>query len=150
MRHLLLRRPRVRDQGHVAVAGEDVLFPSIAVGWTGQAVMTFTLSGPDFFPSTAYIRIGDEEEAGNVHIIGAGVGPDDGFTGYAAFGGNGIARWGDYTAAVADKWGNVWMSTEYIGQQCTLAAFTADTTCGGTRSMLANWGTFIGRVPSRF
>jgi hypothetical protein len=140
----------VRDQGYVAVAGEDVLFPSIAVGWTGQAVMTFTLSGPDFFPSTAYTRIGDEEEAGNVHVIGAGVGPDDGFTGYAAFGGNGVARWGDYTAAVADEWGNVWMSTEYIGQRCTLAAFTADTTCGGTRSMLANWGTFIGKVPPRF
>jgi hypothetical protein len=82
-----------------------------------------------------------------VHIIGAGVGPDDGFTGYAAYGGGGIARWGDYSAAVADEYGNVWVAAEYIGQKCTLATFELDTTCGATRSMLANWGTFIGMVP---
>jgi hypothetical protein len=124
------------------------LFPSIAVGKNGQAVMTFTLSGPDYYPSAAYAQIGDE--AGSVHVIGAGAGPDDGFTGYAAYGGNGIARWGDYSAAVADEFGNIWMAAEYIGQQCTLATFTVDTTCGGTRSLLANWGTFIGRVPTGY
>ncbi|MDB6103766.1 MAG: hypothetical protein JWO52_3765 [Gammaproteobacteria bacterium] len=139
---------RLRDQGYVAVSGEDVLFPSIAVGKNGQAVMTFTLSGPDYYPSAAYAQIGDE--AGSVHVIGAGAGPDDGFTGYAAYGGNGIARWGDYSAAVADEFGNIWMAAEYIGQQCTLATFTVDTTCGGTRSLLANWGTFIGRVPTGY
>jgi hypothetical protein len=135
-------------QGYVSVAGEDVLFPSIDVNGLGQAVMNFTLAGPDYFPSAAYAYIGST--AGNVHVIGAGVGADDGFTGYIAYGGNGIARWGDYSAAVADEWGNVWLATEYIGQSCTDAVFGADTTCGGTRSLLANWATFISVIPPGF
>jgi hypothetical protein len=135
-------------QGYVAVAGEDVLFPSIDLNGFGQAVMSFTLAGPDYFPSAAYTTIGFFPD--NVHVVGAGVGPDDGFTGYIAYGGSGIARWGDYSAAVADERGNVWLATEYIGQTCSDAQFDADTTCGGTRSLLANWGTFISVVPPSF
>jgi hypothetical protein len=141
--HLLAH---MRNQGYVAVAGEDVLFPSLAVAGEGNAVMSFTLSGPDYFPSAAYTIVGDRGDS--VHIVGAGVGPDDGFTGYAAYTGstNGIARWGDYSAAVTDEHGNVWLAAEYIGQTCTFAQYALDTTCGGTRSLLANWGTFISRV----
>jgi hypothetical protein len=139
-------RAHMRNQGYVAVAGEDVLFPSLGVTRDGNAVMSFTLSGPDYFPSAAYTRVG--ERGDSVHIVGAGVGPDDGFTGYAAYGGNGIARWGDYSAAVADEHGNVWLAAEYIGQTCTFAQYSVDTTCGGTRSLLANWGTFISQVPT--
>ncbi len=135
----------VVDQGYVAVKGEDVLFPSIAIDGNGGPVMSFTLSGPDYYPSAAYSRPGGFP--GVVHVIGAGVGPDDGFTGYAAFGGNGIARWGDYSAAVADEWGNVWVATEYIGQTCDDAQFAGDQTCGFTRTPFSNWGTFIGMIP---
>ena len=136
----------MRNQGYVAVAGEDVLFPSLAVTGSGNAVMSFTLSGPDYFPSAAYTMVGNRGDS--VHIVGAGAGPDDGFTGYAAYTGstNGIARWGDYSAAVTDEHGNVWLAAEYIGQTCTFAQYALDTTCGGTRSLLANWGTFISRV----
>ena len=137
-------RAHLRNQGYVAVAGEDVLFPSIGVGRDGQAIMSFTLSGPDYFPSAAYASIGSR--TGNVHVVGAGAGPSDGFSGYAAYGGNGIARWGDYSAAVADEKGNIWIAAEFIGQTCTFAQFALDTSCGGTRSLLANWGTFISRV----
>ena len=49
-----------------------------------------------------------------------------------AFGGR-VARWGDYTAAVADADGSIWIATEYIPN--------------APRTLLANWGTFIGRVP---
>jgi hypothetical protein len=80
--------------------------------------------------------------------VGGGVGPDDGFSGYAAYGGGGVGRWGDYTAAVADEHGNIWVAAEYIGQTCTFEEFALDTTCGGTRSLLANWGTFISRLRS--
>jgi len=135
---------QIRNQGYVAVAGEDVLFPSLGVTRDGNAVMSFTLSGPDYFPSAAYTIVGDTR--GSVHVVGAGAGPDDGFTGYAAYGGNGIARWGDYSAAVADEHGNVWLAAEYVGQTCTFAQYSVDTTCGGTRTLLANWGTFISRV----
>ena len=135
---------QIDRQGYVAVAGEDVLFPSIGVNQNGAAVMSFTLAGPDYWPSAGYVRLNDH--AGDVHIAGAGVGPDDGFTGYKAEGGNGIARWGDYTAAVADEQGHIWIAAEYIGQTCTDDQFAQDTTCGGTRTLFANWGTFIARV----
>lgn len=132
-------------QGYVSVLGANVFFPSIGVTKDGQAVMTATLSGPTFYPSSIYVRIKDGR-AGNVHISGAGAGPEDGFTGYAQYGGNGVARWGDYSAAFAGTDGNVWVASEYIGQTCTVAQYLADNTCGGTRTQLANWGTFITRV----
>jgi hypothetical protein len=62
----------------------------------------------------------------------AGAAPEDGFTGYAFFGGNGVARWGDYSAATADEDGSIWLATEFIPNS--------------PRTQLANWGTFIGRM----
>lgn len=96
--HLLAH---ILHQGYVAVDGENVLFPSIAVNRSGRGAMSFTLSGPDFFPSAAYVRFASSRAVGSIHIAGAGAGPEDGFTGYKAFQGNGAARWGDYSAAVA-------------------------------------------------
>ena len=135
----------VDKQGYVSVAGDNVFFPSIGVTKDGQAVLTASLSGPDYYPTAVYVRIKDGK-AGNVHIAGAGIGPEDGFTGYAQYNGNGVARWGDYSAAFAGTDGNIWVAAEYIGQTCTLAQYKADNTCGGTRTSLANWGTFITRV----
>jgi hypothetical protein len=138
----------VHNQGYVSVGGENVIFPSIGVNSRGGATMAFTLVSPHRYPSAAYSPIADS--AGNVRVAGAGIGPDDGFTGYASeVGPPGlVARWGDYSAAVADSDGNIWIAAEYIGQTCTFAEFAADTTCGGTRTLLANWGTFLGKVPS--
>ena len=67
-----------------------------------------------------------------MHVVAAGAAPEDGFTGYPSLGGDVAARWGDYSAAVADEHGNLWFATEYIP--------------GGPRTLLANWGTFIGRI----
>jgi len=136
----------VYRQGYVAANGEGVLFPSIGVNQQGNAVLSFSLIGPDYWPSSAYLRVGAPESP--IHILGAGLGPDDGFTAYAAYGGSGAARWGDYTAAVADEQGNIWVAAEYIGQTCTFAQFALDTTCNSTRSLLANWGTYIAEVPT--
>ena len=118
-------------QGYVSLASDSVVFPSIAVNGNGDAAMSFTVSGPDFFPSTGYVLV-SPGRAGPVHIAGSGAAPEDGFTGYIAYDGNGIARWGDYSAGVADERGNLWVAAEYIP--------------GGTRTTLADWGTFIGRV----
>lgn len=134
----------VHRQDYAAVAGEDVMFPSIGVNQSGNAVMSFTLVGPDYWPSTAYASV--KNQTGNIRVAGAGVGPIDDFDGYAAEGGASPVRWGDYSAAVADSDGNIWVAAEYVGQTCSLAQFLSDTTCGHTRSLLANWGTFIRRV----
>jgi hypothetical protein len=134
----------VDEQGYVAVNQANLLFPSIAVSTNGDVVYTATLSGTDYFPSAVYATI-ESGGPSSVHVVGPGVGPDDGFTGYPPFGGP-TGRWGDYSAAVPDADGNVWIATEYINQSCTLDEFLADPTCGGTRTTLANWSTFVGKV----
>jgi hypothetical protein len=121
---------RIAKQGYVAVNGENVLFPSIGVDANGVGAMAFSLSGPEFFPSAAYVRFTSDGPSGPIHVTGAGVAPDDGFTAYQLFGGNGIGRWGDYSAAVASG-GAIWMAAEFIP---------------GPRDLFANWGTFITRL----
>ena len=118
----------VASGGYLAVRGQNLMYPSIGVSASGTAVAGFSLSGPDYFPSAAYVRAGTDE----VFLANAGTAPEDGFTGYAAYGGNGAARWGDYSAAVADADGSVWFSAEQ-------AIFTP-------RSTLANWATYVGHV----
>lgn len=134
-------------QGYVTAAHDSAFFPSIGVNQIGQGVMTFTLSGPDSYPTSAYVTINPVFGAGKIHIAGAGAGPADGFTGYPSLtGGTGVERWGDYSAAVADADGSIWFASEYIAQSCTATEWLTDVTCGNTRSQLANWSTFVGRV----
>ena len=125
----------ILTQGYVAVDGENVLFPSIAVNKFGVGAMAFTLSGPDFFPSAAYVRFAFGRPFGAIHVSGAGVLPEDGFSGYKFFGSPtpGVARWGDYSAAVSAD-GAIWMGNEFIP--------------GTPRTVNANWGTFLTRLPN--
>jgi hypothetical protein len=140
------------NSGYTAVAGNNVLYPSIGVNDAGDAVMALTLVGPDYYPSAAYTSIGGRDDGdghGNapVRIAAAGLGPDDGFTGYQFFTGGNSGRWGDYSAAVAAADGTIWIASEYIGQTCTLnQALATGFSCGGTRTQLANWGTYISHI----
>lgn len=61
-----------------------------------------------------------------------GLRAQDGFTRYPFFGGSRAARWGDYSAAVADADGSIWFANEYISNS--------------PRTVLANWRTFIGNI----
>ena len=56
-----------------------------------------------------------------MEIAGAGVGPNDGFTGTAL--GDYRSRWGDYGAAAVAPNGTVWFASEYIAQRCTFAEY---------------------------
>jgi len=118
-------------QGYVSANRNNVAFPSIGVNSTGKGIMTFSLIGEDYFPSAAYVPIDFLTGTGPVRIAASGVAPEDGFTGYGAFGGR-VARWGDYSAAVADSTGAIWIATEYIPAL--------------PRTTLANWGTAIAKV----
>jgi hypothetical protein len=122
-------------QGYVALGnGDHVFYPSIGVNAAGKGVMTFSLSGRHYFPSAAYTLIDAVNGAGPIHIAGAGVAPTDDVSGYEAFGGDGVARWGDYSAAVAGDDGSIWIATEFIP-----GGF-------GFPPYLNNWGTFVGDV----
>ena len=120
----------ISSQGYVGASGENVMFPSIGVTAAGKAVMAFSLVGPDFHPSAAYTAIGASPDS--IHVSALGAAPDDGFSGYKAEGGAGHGRWGDYSAAVADTNGTIWMANEYIS--------------GGARTLLANWTTFVSHI----
>ncbi len=148
-------KPRVTDQGAVRVetvrhgyvsrAGAYLSAPALAVNGDGAGAIAFSLMGPNDYPSAAYVPFDVRSGAGAIRIAAAGVGPDDGYTNYAAaFGRPPRTRWGDYGAAVVDG-SHVWMASEYIGQMCTFAQWlTAPfATCGGTRAGSANWGTRI-------
>ena len=122
-------------QGYVATANDNLLYPAIGVSENGNGAMVFTLTGPDYFPSAAYVPItlSGGVAADGIRLAAAGTKPDDGFTMYPpAF--NGYAgRWGDYSAAVAVGDDAIWIATEYIGPK--------------KRDKYTNWGTFIGMLP---
>ena len=121
----------VRVEGTVAVDGNFLQRPSVALNHQGKGIIAFSLIGPDFFPSAAYIDFDKQKGAqGVVKIAGAGVAPDIGFSGA----GGGRQRWGDYSAAVDEK-GNIWAAAEYI----PVSTFPAP-------AQLANWGTYVWRV----
>ena len=125
----------VTKQGYVALGNNDhVFFPSIGVNAAGKGVMTFSIAGHHYFPSAGYTLIDALNGAGPIHLAAPGAGPTDDVSGYEAFGGDGVARWGDYSAAVAGDDGSIWIATEYIP-----GGF-------GFPPYLNNWGTFVGDV----
>jgi hypothetical protein len=119
---------RVQRQGYYYVNNNHLLRPAIAVNTQGQGAVVFTLVGPDYYPSAAFLSISATSTGSTVQIAGAGGLPEDGFSGYSNFG---VARWGDYSAAVAASDGSIWMATEFIPN------------ANVPRTTLANWGTYV-------
>ncbi len=135
----------VVHQGRIANAGNNLVMPALGVRPDGSAVIGVTLAGADHYPSAAYINLSAAGATGNILVLAEGVGPEDGFAGYRAFGGR--PRWGDYGAAAVDASGNLWVANEWIAQSCTFAQFASTNfTCGDTRTLLANWSTRISKV----
>lgn len=95
--------------------------------------MGFTLSGPDFFPSVAYVSFDDRDgPTGDIILARPGAAPEDGFTGFFSGFAPPVARWGDYFMGTADEWSNLWFMAEYIPDRL--------------RDLDVNWGTGIVRV----
>lgn len=131
-------------QNYVAARGLYLSYPSIASTSDGRALMAFSLSGPSRFVSAGYFPVTSTVGLQNIFIAAAGVGVYDGISGYVAPN-VGVARWGDYSAVVADG-SELWMAAEYVSGACTVKQYRADNTCGGIRGVGANWGTFISQL----
>jgi hypothetical protein len=148
------------SQGYVSPKHEDLEFPAMAAeglpwqdGGNGGAIMDFTLSGNDYYPSTAFGRVSSTSRGllgSVVNIADLGQSPQDGFTEYDGYPGTTRPRWGDYSNAIFLPWsgGNIYFATNYIQYpNCTGSAFTLTlATCGGTRDGFANWGTSVNSV----
>ena len=141
----------LKRQGTLGLAANNLIYPAIGITAAGKGIISFTLVGAGYYPSHAFVGFDATHGAGAIQVAGAGVGPEDGFSGYRVFdgGGPGVARprWGDY-GATAVSGNTIWAAAEYVAQSCTLAQFEADTfgTCGGTRTTLANWSTHISQI----
>jgi hypothetical protein len=135
----------LKKQGYVAAPGLDsVIYPAIGVTPKGRAAMVFTLVGPTrtpaflfsdvFYPSMAFTTLSATHGTCDIQLGGAGAAPEDGFSGYPQLlaGADGVARWGDYSAAVGDTDGSIWMATEWIPNKQHI--------------FITNWGTFIGQL----
>ena len=139
----------IAKQGYLVAPGNDVEFPSIGVDSQGKGVISFTLSGPSYYPTSAYATI-DSSGAGKVKVAALGKAPQDGFTEYQFLNdpkpNQWRPRWGDYSAAVPVG-RTIYFAGEYIQYaNCSDKAFLKDPTCGNTRSGFANWGTALNKI----
>jgi hypothetical protein len=125
----------ITQQGYIGIKNGSVLYPAFAVNDSGQGVIGFSFSGTNYFPSTGYVRYSSGSLEQEIHIAGVGTAPEDGFSGYPQFGGNGVARWGDYSAAVVSPGGHLWFAAEFIPNDIRQP-----------RTPFTNWGTFISRL----
>jgi hypothetical protein len=129
LRGLELTAPVWRS-GYLMLTNSNVLRPAVAVTAQGQGAIAFTLVGPDYFPSAAYVPVSDFTPGTVSRIAALGAAPQDGFSGYEPFA-QGVSRWGDYSGAVAAQDGSIWMTMQYIPN--------------APRTELANWGTRLVR-----
>ena len=120
---------KVLNQGYLLVTGNNLLRPAIAVNAQGVGAIAVTLVGQAWYPSAALIPFVSSSTPSTLEVAAAGALPEDGFTGYAAYGGDGVARWGDYNTAVAASDGSIWMVAQYIGNY--------------TRTQFANWNSYV-------
>ncbi|MDQ6663830.1 MAG: hypothetical protein M3Z23_05515, partial [Acidobacteriota bacterium] len=123
----ILAAPVFRE-GYLLVKNNHLLRPAIGINAKGAGSIAFTLVGPDYYPSAAFVPFSASSTGPAVEIVRPGAAPEDGFTAYPPAG-LGVARWGDYSTAVAGADGTIWMSTEYIPNS--------------PRTLAANWGTFL-------
>jgi hypothetical protein len=119
----------VFTQGVIGRPGVFLMYPAIALNTDGNGAIVFSLSGPNNYPSAAFVSV-KGTTVSPIHIAREGNEPDDGFTGYPEFTGTNIARWGDYSAAAVNNVDNtIWMATEYIPDLA--------------RTVFANWATYV-------
>jgi hypothetical protein len=155
----------VVNQGYLGVAGGNVTYPALAVNSSGQGAMAFTLVGSTTYPSAADTLFNNSGPTGVIFQTAPGLGLQDGFSEYKFYspfapGPNGEAppprpRWGDYGAADEDN-GSIWIASEEIHNNCTLADWEATVGhCGPAldrpgpfeaRRLLGNWNTHIAHI----
>jgi hypothetical protein len=123
------------NQGYIGISNGSVMYPAFAVSGGGNGVIGFSFSGTNFFPSAGYVRFSAGAVEQLVRKAGVGQNPEDGFSGYPEFGGNGVARWGDYSAAFVSPAGHLWFAGEFIPNDIL-----------HPRTQFTNWGTFVSRT----
>ena len=118
---------QMSGQGYVATH-QNIMYPEIVVGPSGNGYMAFSMTGSAEYPSAAYTKFdANLGPQGPVVVEAAGNAPEDGFTCYIT--GYGGCRWGDYSGGAV--WNDqAYMMTEYIPPS-------------SQRDYYTNWGTYV-------
>ena len=120
----------IAHQGYLATGGgASLMYPAIGLNANGRGVLTFSVAGPNVYPSGAYIPFNHGPTGRSITVDGPGNLPEDGFTCYQQFGFGPPCRWGDYSAASSDGSGHIVTGDEMITNV--------------ERDPGANWDTFI-------
>ena len=102
-----ITKAQILRQGYVGLAGNYLLYPAVVQTQSGTAVMGFSITGPDRFPSVGYAVLGaNASDFGPVQIAANGTGPYH----------TDSPRWGDYSWATLAP-GNrntAWFADEYV------------------------------------
>ncbi|HXF12825.1 MAG TPA: hypothetical protein VN517_06715 [Terriglobales bacterium] len=122
-------------QGYIGIANGSVLYPAFSATNSGSGIIGFSFSGTNFFPSAGYVHYENGAIGTQVHTAALGQNAQDDFSGYPQFGGNGVARWGDYSAAFVSPFGHLWFAAEYIPNELL-----------HPRTQFTDWGTFVSKV----
>jgi hypothetical protein len=106
---------KINHQGYVALAGTNLLMPSMVRSGSGTLNMGFSMTSPTLNPSTGYVISKNQgNKFGPVQTTGVGYGPHLSYSPILF----GRHRWGDYSAVALDpSTGNVWMADEYTFDQ---------------------------------
>lgn len=133
-------KAQLRSEGILAMEGESLAYPTLALTSSGRGVIGFSRVGENIFPSYGYASIDDVAGVSEVHLIREGDSPQDGFSEYGS-----RPRWGDYGAAAVDG-ADIYVAGQYIEQDpCTVTELLT-TNCNFTRTTLANWSTRVTKL----
>jgi len=140
--------PVVTKQGIVALERNSILAPSIAMKAANKGVISFTVVGEDYYPTSAFVTF-DGSTTGELVVVKNGTAYHDSYTCYMILGGN-ECLWSKASSSQTDSEGNIWTATELIetdGTTCTLDHWKAtDGTCDKTRGRYSNWATRISKI----
>jgi len=62
-------RAVLSENDYLAVKNENLIYPAVALDSAQKGAMTFTLSGPDFYPSAAFVKFNAKGPTGTVNVL---------------------------------------------------------------------------------
>lgn len=129
----LIQAKKVYD-GFFKIPGSWMFYPAITFN-KYRAMVAFGFSGPSYYPSVgAFFIRSSPYRVSNYTAVYYGKAPQDGYTGRPPYG-DGITRWGDYSASCVGDKDNFWLSVGTI--------------TGGNRTADVNWATYIAKLPAK-
>ncbi len=72
----------VKHQSQVGVKDNHLIHPALAFNTKGQGIVTYTLTGDEYWPTHGYSTVDLKKGVGDINIITPGIGPLDDGRGY--------------------------------------------------------------------